>query len=154
DGKLREPLGETGGKGGIFDVPTANTSPCVVNQSAFFFEDFSNSSVNPWSSTCTSMPPRRRLPGFRPSSDTSAAHTKTPEFPPDSRCRHWADSSKFSKGFVVRVTPTGRPVQWTRSPSHFQVVGSQFTFVKSDSPSDRQPGPFPSRNAFGDSEGS
>jgi len=35
DGKLRDPSGETGANGFIFDAPTANTSPLVVNQSPF-----------------------------------------------------------------------------------------------------------------------
>lgn len=34
-GKLRRPSGATGGKGVILEVPTGNTSPCEVNQSAF-----------------------------------------------------------------------------------------------------------------------
>ena len=72
-----------------------------------------------------------------------------PELPPDFRCRHSATSSKFDTGSLVRRTPTGWPVQRTRSPFHVQVSCSSLTWAKSSSSRGFQPGPLPSRNALG-----
>src|SRR4051794_27059441 len=95
------------------------------------------------------MPPRGSLPGSRSFNASSLAQTKKPEFPPERRCRHWATSSKLVNGFLVRVTPTGVPLQCTTPSSQVQVSGSPLTVTKSSSPSAFQPGPVPSRNALG-----
>src|SRR5215211_2504587 len=104
-------FGPLGGKGFIDDFSTGNTSPFVVNQSAFPPVCFSHCFVKPWSRICTSMPVFGRLPGFKSSSAAGGAHTKIPELPPDCRCFHWATISKFVYCLLVRMTPFGLPVQ-------------------------------------------
>ena len=77
-----------------------------------------------------------------------------PELPADLRCRHCATSSKLVTGFLVRITPTGWPVQCTTPSFQLQVSGSQLTLTKSSSPSALQPGPLPSMKALTGAAGS
>ena len=60
------------------------------------------------------MPHSGSTPGFSPVSAAFGTQTKTPELPPDSRCRHSIISSKFTKMCCVRSTPIGLPVECER----------------------------------------
>jgi hypothetical protein len=97
------------------------------------------------------MPPRGSWPGLMSARASSGAQAKTPELPPDFRCRHSTTSSKFFTFFAVRITPTGVPLQWISSLSSWnvQVSGSSLTWAKSASFNGRQPGPSPTRSSPG-----
>jgi len=61
-------------------------------------------------------------------------------------------NSKLVTDFVVRITPTGWPLQMIIPLVQFQVSGAQLTFMKSALVKSRQPGPVPSINAFGNDD--
>src|SRR5436190_21916761 len=93
-------------------------------------------------------------PRFRPLRASSGTQTKMPELPAYFKWRHWATSSKFATCVLVRMTPTGLPVQWTSPPFHVQVLSSQLTLTKSSPVSCFQPRLSPSIKAFGAAGGS
>src|SRR5262245_56227420 len=98
------------------------------------------------------MPSGSRLlcvPSCRFLIDSSLAQTNTPELPPGFWCIHCTTNSKFVTGSFIRMTPVGVPVHWILPSLNDHVSAAQFTLTKLASPSARQPGPFPSTNAFG-----
>ena len=105
------PSGESGGNGFIFDLPTAKTSPLVVNQSPFLPDFFSYCSAVAVVEHLHLDAVPGSTSGLSPSSASSGTHTKTPELPAARRCRHSTTSSKLVNFCRVRITPIGWPVQ-------------------------------------------
>ena len=87
-----------------------------ITPSFLFWFTQSNSSI------CTSTPS-----GSLFSPGIALLHTNVPELPPSSICFHSMCMMKFSYCFSDRITPIGKPLQTSSSPSKYHVSLSVFT---------------------------